>query len=385
MSETEGVILPQGDKTVSHKLDRRSAAWILGTWLITQTTMGLWLGIRMGGDSGRYIGAAEHLLSGLPLTQEQLHYLGYEALLVPIFALGGGVKTVAIVQCLFALAGAGGLFLLGAAICSRPVGLIAALLYLLHPSIQRWNFYLLTESLATNALVVTAALALTVQAGSAWGLLLWPAAVVLALSRPETALFLLPIILFLWKGKGSFPFWMGIGLSVFLVILGWVRPSMPSAFGVWRHWMEGTFIWGYPGIGPPRGMEPLDPVAQGFLWEGMKLFRDPAWLFKLVALRVFYFFSPTRPYFSRLHNAAAFLSTLFIYVLAIVGTFSGRLKGRLMLWSIIFVQGALAVLSWSDWDNRWLDRITPFLLLLASAGAVSLWNRLAVRRMDGCA
>lgn len=59
----------------------------VGVWVCSQLALYRIFGIRLGGDSGRYLIGAENILQGIRLTQEQFHYLAYEWMLVPIFAL----------------------------------------------------------------------------------------------------------------------------------------------------------------------------------------------------------------------------------------------------------------------------------------------------------
>ena len=352
---------------------------IFGSWLAVHLVFWKAFGLRMGGDTGRYVGGAQRILEGLPLGGGQRHYLAYEGLLAFVQGLDGGLEFMVIVQGLLALGGAVGLYFLGRRMFSEPVGLLASIAFLFHPSIQRWNFYILTESLATNALILAVALSFLVREGKPLGILLLPVGAVLALARPEAPLFLLPIIFYLLQGRSPFPVSIGSSFIAILFILFWFRPSQPSDFGVWKHWQEGTYIWGYPGIGPPSGAALFGPASGQAAFGVREVLMDWPWFFKLTALRAFYFFSPTRPYFSTLHNTVAAAVTLPAYALGMVGTFAGKPQGRMLLWGIVILQGVLAVLTWSDWDNRWLDRVFPFLLVLAVGGAVGLWKRFGER------
>ncbi len=337
----------------------------------------------MGGDSGRYLGAVRGFLTGMPPTREALYYLAYEGMLLPIFALGGGTGTVVMVQCLLALAGAVGLYVLGNRLFSRSAGLFAAFLFLLHPSLQRWNFYLLTENLTTNALIAMATLSVSGERRTFGAILLGSVAVVLALSRPESFLFLLPFSVYFFLEKRAVSILLGAFLLLLVVGLSGLRPIQTSDFDLGRHWREGTYLWGYPGMGPPLGgvgSEPMSGRPAGWI---QFLFEDPGWFVKLLSLRVFYYLSPTRPYYSTLHNATAVAFTLPIYALAVAGTFAGRSREIGLLWSLIALQGILVALTWSDWDNRWLDRVTPIFLLLAAGGIGDLRQRLSARIRRG--
>lgn len=342
--------------------------------------MGLWFGVRLGGDSGRYIGAAQNILEGLPLTNEQLHYLSYEYILLPIYALGGGTKTITVVQCFFALAGALAIYLLGKKVFSRSIGLLASVVFLLHPSIQRWNFYILTEGLATNTLLVTTAFCLTAENKITRGGYFFIAAGILALSRPESPVFLIPLTIYLISEKKPLALLWGIALVLLMVGIWVLRPPLAAEFGVWKQWKEGVYIWGYPGVGSPLSSH--EEAFRGenvFAWA-LAMIYHPIWFIKLSAYKVYYFLLPVRPYYSTLHNLIAVSATFPLYPLAVFGTIKGKRKESMTIWGLIFVQCMLVSLTWSDWDNRWLDRITPFLLLLASGGAAALVKQWKVRR-----
>lgn len=328
----------------------------------------------MGGDSGRYIEAARSILVGLPLTQEQWSYLSYEAMLAPIFFFGGGPGGVVIAQCVLALAGAILIYTVGRKIFSRAAGLTAALLYLCNLSVQRWNFYVLTEALATTALIAVFASAVLLREEPIRGAALIPAAFVLALARPETPLFLLPVAVYLfscWRtrltlwGAGLLMLWLGVWL---------IRPGSTETFRILEQWHKGTYLWGYPGIGPPDipgiGIGDSSSVRTViyFFWH------DPGWTIKILALRLYYFLVPARPFYSQAHNLAVMGSMAAVYGLALWGTLQGSKKEVSLVWLLFLTQAILSALIWSDWDNRWLDRVLPLLTILSAGGAVSFWN-----------
>jgi len=283
--------------------------------------------------------------------------------------------TVVIIQCCLALAGALGLYSLGKVIFSPVAGMAAAATFLIHPFIQRWNFYLLTESLATNALIVVTALAALGKEKKwrIWALL--PAAVILALTRPETLFFLLPVSVYFWEGRVSWPTGLAVLFFFFGIGLWYVRPGAAEGFGIIQQWTKGTYIWGYPGIGPPKmGWLDHQPMSLGgHFWTW--LVHDPWWVTKVIFLKLFYFFIPIRPFFSSRHNLAAVALTLPVFGLAALGTIGGKKREVLFIWAMVLVQGVLVTVTWSDWDNRWLDRVTPLLILLAGGGASLLWHQ----------
>ena len=354
--------------------------WIVGIWASSQTAFFLFFGVRWGGDSGRYVEAAQNILNGVPLSREQWYYLAYEWMLVPIFSLGGGLQAVVFAQGLLALIGAFFLYRAGQTMFSPAAGVAAAIAYLIHPSIQRWNYYVLPESLATCALISVIGSAILSRETQWAKTALIPAALVLALVRPETPLFLLPVSLYFLESRFSRLTFIGALMTGIVLTWWWIRPGSPEAFGLLSHWEKGTYIWGYPGIGGPnltivRGSK--ETVGTGII---QLFWADPLWGLRVMGLRVYYFLLPIRPYFSGLHNWAALGSCGGVYVLAWWGALS--LKGRewKLIGGILLVQLGLVALTWSDWDSRWTDRVMPLLILLAAGGGTAFWRFLGTNR-----
>jgi hypothetical protein len=352
---------------------------IVGIWAGSQTFFFLFFGVRWAGDSGRYVEAARNILDGVPLFREQWYYLSYEWLLVPIFSLGGGMKAVVFTQCVLSLIGAFFLYGMGKNMFSKTVGLAAASAYLIHPSIQRWNYYVLTENLATCALIIVIGSAMFCRETRWAKTTLIPAALVLALVRPETLLFLLPVSVYLLKFPFSWSIFNGAFLMVISLSLWWIRPGSPEAFGLLSHWEKGTYIWGYPGIGGPKIL--IDKGSEG-VGAGLVqlLWADPLWGLRVLGLRVYYFLFPIRPYFSGLHNWAALGSSLGVYALALWGSLSMKSRELKLIRGILLVQMGLVAVTWSDWDSRWLDRVMPLLILLAAGGGQAFWKSFEIKR-----
>jgi hypothetical protein len=259
----------------------RHILWILGIWAVSQTVFFLLFGVRLGGDSGRYVEAVRNILNGVPLFREQWYYLSYEWMLIPIFSLGGGLKAVVFTQCVLALLGAFFLYGMGKNMFSPAAGVAAAIAYLIHPSIQQWNYYVLTESLATCALISVIGSAILSRETKWAKMTLIPAALVLALVRPETPLFLLPVSLYLFDFRVSWSSFNGVFLTVVALSLWWIRPGSSEAFGLLSNWEKGTYIWGYPGIGGPKilidkGSEAVGTGIIQLLWA------DPFWGLKVL-------------------------------------------------------------------------------------------------------
>jgi hypothetical protein len=83
-----------------------------------------------------------------------------------------------------------------------------------------------------------------------------------------------------------------------------------------------------------------------------------------------------RPFYSTLHNLAGLGVQLLAFSLALISSRHYKNKAVLFIWLVFFIQLGLVALTWSDWDNRWGDRMMPLITLLAAAGGVVGTNRI---------
>ena len=119
-------------------------------------------GVAFGGDSGRYLRAAEQIILGnFPNYPEGVGdinnaqgYMTYNLFLTLLFLLNLDLFSVVIVQII--LSGIAGLclFKIGEIVWNKSVGMFAMILFLFYPSIQIFNFYILTESLFVNLTII---------------------------------------------------------------------------------------------------------------------------------------------------------------------------------------------------------------------------------------
>ncbi|HYY55743.1 MAG TPA: hypothetical protein VE842_00350, partial [Pyrinomonadaceae bacterium] len=90
-----------------------ASAVLVSLFLAVNLTLLISGGIRLGGDSPRYLEGADNLLRGLPLQGRQISYSGY-ALLIAFCRLSGtGLPGVVFVQLVLAAAAAVALYDLG--------------------------------------------------------------------------------------------------------------------------------------------------------------------------------------------------------------------------------------------------------------------------------
>src|SRR6266540_726237 len=113
------------------------------------------LGLRLGGDAARYLEGADKLLQGQALTARQQAYFGYICLLAVTKWLAVDRRVVYLIQVAASCGAAVAALQLGRRYGGPIAGVITALVWTLCYDIQKWNFYLLTDSLFFSSVMVS--------------------------------------------------------------------------------------------------------------------------------------------------------------------------------------------------------------------------------------
>lgn len=322
------------------------------------------LGTRLGGDSPRYLEAAARLLAGLPLVDKQADFLAYGWLVAAVLSLDGGQAGVVVVQGLMSLAAGLALFLGASRAFGPTAGLAAALAYVLWPDLQRWNCYILSDGPFNSLLATSLGLALLSNRQPWYWLALAPVLGLLVLTRPEGLFFLLPLAAYFGLNRGpAATVLLLASLGLALLLKG---PSPATSAEILEHWGRGTVIWGHAALDHPPALPTAGHSLMGWLWAA--LWRDTYNLLVAMGQRAFWFLVHARPFYSLAHNLWAGLSSLLLLGLALWGALAGGEGGRqrALAWMVVLMQLGLCMLTWADWDGRFLTRVTPALLLLAA-------------------
>lgn len=354
-------------------------------------TMQFWLyytgGIRPAGDTGRYIGAAEILLSGhLPLTGKAMSYLAYDGIVAIFLGLGWGQEGVIIFQVLISGIAACTLYLLTTYLYDWRAGVVAALLFISFPDIQKWNYYILTESLFISTIIFTTYIVLT---GKGWQRIIVGGILVLLATFMRPNGFIVPmalsiyILVWLWQ-NGKRRLVAGI-LVIAVIALAmasiWIG-GMLSKERVLSHYIDGTVIWGHPesALSMP-GQEPDCRQVKGSAIFEIACFTaaKPLYMIELAGMKLFYFFLLARPYYSVAHNAVIISFLLPVYTLALIAWYRGRKE--FVEWAfpamMIFLQAVVVAFTFADWDSRHLQVVLPLIFIFASGCVAWLMDSLA--------
>jgi hypothetical protein len=367
---------------------RLAAGGIALAWLALQGALLVAMGVRRGGDSGRYLSAARDLLDGALPAGKAVSYLGYDAF-VAVF-LGVGLGPASVVAAQIALSGTAGwcLYRIGETTFDARAGTIAAALFLLYPSLQMWNVYLLTESLFVSSVVIAAWL--LIRARGPWGYVAAVAAVGFAtLVRPHgvvvPAAALAFVVARMWTEGRRAAAWTLVGAVACLAPFAYMVVGQMLAFeNPLAHFLSGTVIWGadtprlHAPVGAGAGSPSDNPIAQTLQFAA----QEPVYFTRLAAAKLFWFFARGRPYYSDLHNAFIAATLVPLYLLALRGAFvrMRRPAVRWLLLGIWLLPALVAALTFADWDSRHSLVTLPVVFLLAGAGWSSFRRKDEARR-----
>src|SRR5262245_17453921 len=170
-------------------------------------------GIRVGGDTSRYLTAAHNLGAGRPMSDySTLFHSGYVALLVLSDAVGAGPAGVVGLQFALAALAALVLFALGHELGGPVAGTMAALFFVVDLDLAMWHVYLLSDPLYTSLVIVTTCLVHRAVGRRASAYVLAAAAVAATASlRPNGYLFV-PVAPIYWVSRA------GIGLRTKIAV-----------------------------------------------------------------------------------------------------------------------------------------------------------------------
>ncbi|MBF0177175.1 MAG: glycosyltransferase family 39 protein [Magnetococcales bacterium] len=334
------------------------------------------LGIRTGGDTGRYVGAAKNILQGLPLQGKGTMNLFYDYFLAWVFGIGGGETSLVASQCLVTLGCALLLHLAVEKVFDRNVATIAAFVFLLNPEVQRWVFFILPEAIATCALVALVSLAWLARYQQRWVVLALLMGLVLGLTRPEGKYFLIPVIVYWFinlPSSGRWPAWSMLGiLGCLFVLTG--NADVHENFS--EHFITGSYIWGYAGLNPNPDQALIKVGEKGVFSTILYMMENhPTLLLETILMRLWMFVSHMRPFYSNVHNVASFIFCLVLYVLSCLAWWRCKAyrPDMALLWMVTGIQALMVVLTFDDWDGRWLNRVMPSLSILAACGWAGLF------------
>ncbi len=340
-------------------------------------------GIRLVGDTPRYLLGAERVLAGLPLHEKQGSYRGYIVLAAFCLRTGLGIAGLAALQIALGFLTLPLVYSLGHTLGGRWAGAAAVLLYSANPEPAVWHTAIQTDSVYFSWLIVV--VWLQVKALGSGGLR-WAAASLAAMA----------VVVFLRPNGWIVP--PALGIHAILSVRGWplrrraaaaaalAGVCLAAAFAVrsLRSGIEaegpvqrlyaGEVLWGYA---PWRlRMPPAEGGAEDWGAAVRYVARHPAACLRLAAARVGSLFARVRPMYSLRHNLFLLAVYPALYGLALAGAarhWRSPAGGALL--AVIAGHVLTVALTFDHVDGRFFLYVLPEMLVFSACGLRALAAR----------
>ena len=361
------------------------------------------------GDSGRYIGTAQTLLRGEGFGARP-HVPVYPLFVALVFSVSSGnVFAVQLTQAVVGAFTAVVTYFLAKHIFDPQAALLAAGLVALHPGLIFWTPYVLTETLFVFLIMLLMLSFYHLKASPSIGRSVCTGALlgITALCRP-IAIGLLPLFVLWFLLTSKLPLkrrWALIGVfavSSLLLIAPWIarnylafnafilNPSgKPFYSGNNPHPLVaslGVADVGYDFPFPPEitGMNAAQAdlyfrqAAIAYIWN------NPGQFARNALQRLYLFWSPFFPTYSKRHNIANALLYLPFYAAAVSGLILSREKWhQTLLLALLFAWFSVAhMITIVDWDQRYRMPLQPFIAVLASYSLYHIGVRMFKTRLE---
>jgi len=336
-------------------------------------------GIRMAGDTPRYVHGAENLLAGEPWEEKEGSYVGYVVLVAACLRTGAGLYGVVAFQILVAFLALPCLYGLGRRVGGPGTGALAVLLHAANPDPAVWHTFILTDSLYASSLIVFVWLYVEAwDRGWWWRVSVVPATVVLASIRPNG--WIVPVALgvhaILTAGRWSWRLRLacltGLGVLGLATVVGLsgVRHGLEAEHPI-QMLYQGEVVWR---SAPWRLQMPApETTDEDWLAAGVYILRHPVACARLAAARMGALFGRVRPAHSLKHNLLVLCIYPPLYLLAIPGLRGAwRRREAQILLAVIAGHVLTVMLTFDDQNGRFFLYFWPELLVFSAAGAAGL-------------
>ena len=271
----------------------------------------------------------------------------------------------------------------------RGAAALAALLFIAWPDIQRFNVFLLTESLFISLLALSFGAFTRVRNGCRQD---WLRLLVLlactALARPNGFMVALAAGLAgldVLRRRRDRRAWRAalLGLVLLAPLLWSALNHQLATYYLMDTYQRGELIFRYQ-LWAVHQPQPLDMPPPGTGPAARVLYfaaHNPSYLVRLMLGKLFVFVSYLKPHYSLAHRITGVLVLWPAYVLAGLAT---RRRGiwrpaRFFLAAIFLLQTAIIMLTVDDWDVRFLAPVLPVVFVLAALEITSRWPQFSAQ------
>lgn len=342
-------------------------------------------GIQLGGEAEKYIDNANRIINGRELRNGFFgyFYVVYSLLVAAVLKFSLGLVVAAIFQiglsfiaavCLYKLL----IHILG----NRQIAFLFFIAYLLCYPIQKWNFYLYSESIHTSVLVI----------GIYWVdkylrekkfiqvAVLGQVLLLILFSRPVGVIFLMSLftvlLVWLYHDKKKIAFYLFAALSIISVIA--ILNSPLTVFVNPDSIKRMEIICQVPETNADSTYEEFNRAG---LFKAFAVIKNEVGIgnfFINGVKKLGYFFGMYRNYYSWQNNLLLICYSIF-YPFVLMGIFSraGKPFFYIKLFSLLYLAFAsiAIIFTCDDWANRFISPVFPFILILAAGGVLNVYER----------
>lgn len=356
----------------SHKL----VICALLLWVPAQLVYYNFQGISHGGDTSRYIDAAKYMLLEHSIPEgKAVAYMGYNLFVAVMFFFGLGEKSIVLVQVLMSFIASICLYRLAYNVSINKVAsFLAMVFYIYAPEIQSWNFYILTDSLFISMVIVS--LYLISNVGNRYQFIYTvPIVVWSAFIRPTGFLLLIASILYLalkiyrLLDKKYYVYFI-ILVILCLPPLYYVVNKMTIQMQVVDNYLKGQIIWGYDAnaLSLPKNLQFDNFYGKNSIVDVVNFtLHNLNFVIKLAVLKLVYLYVHVKPFYAVSHNLMIAFFYYPVYYFAIIGLLTiENTPQKLLLVTYLIGQTIIVMLTFEDWDGRFLHAIMPIVYIFAA-------------------
>ncbi|MDO8511703.1 MAG: hypothetical protein Q7S57_00365 [bacterium] len=342
-------------------------------------------GIRFGGDTGRYIYGANQIISGHLIPGGMANaYLGYDYYVALIYFLHLGNIGVITGQVLFSIVCAYCLyrltFLVGK---SKFAATFATIFYIFATDIHNWNFFVLSDSLFTSMTVISLYLVARTknvkQLFCIVPIVFWTSTI-----RPMGFVLLISVLIYgIYKLRKYNKYRLYVNALVALLVLSlpiWLLAidKMVVHMTVVDTFLKGKIIWGDDKlvITIPASIHMNAQTNQNSL-PGIIFFimNNFTYVAKLAIIKLYYFILHTKPFYLTQRNHWIIYTYYPIYLLGYIWFNKSKFSANSALLCLYLVgQTMIVMMTFEDWDGRFLDDIIPVFYVFAGMGLTYIIN-----------
>jgi hypothetical protein len=349
-------------------------------WIMSILTYFFLSGVKYGGDTLSYLGSAQDIINGNFSSIGYRSGFGLILLLVPFVYFKISLVFYVFFQVtLTALAG-WCLYKISSKFFCKLSGIICVALFLLYLPLFFFNFYILTDTLFINMVIILSYLFVYFKKNYL------PIIVLLVLAlitiRPNGMMFLFSILicisLYLLNNKKYLYLLL---FSLFLLILIFPIINIANNYIIDLNLLESIsskgIIWGYSfekNAVCRQSCMSIELINENFENSIVGIFKFISInfinYFKIFLFKIFWLLLRARPYYSDLHNLYIIIFDIVLYSSFIYG-YIKRPKNNFSVNVILFfilLSVVLVGLTFADWDSRFSLYFLPLIMLFSSYG-----------------